>query len=298
MTDPAPDRTAGRPTIELTGVSKRYGGRTAVASLDLTITEGVTGLLGPNGAGKSTLLRMAGTAIAPTEGSIRIEGLNPADPDERHRIRTRLGYQPQEPGFYNSFTAFDFVDYVAVLKELGGREARRDEVRRVLDKVGLTDRMHTKLRRLSGGMRQRVALAQALLGQPSVLLLDEPTAGLDPEQRLRFRQLATEVADGGTVLLSTHLTEDVVALCPRVIVLHEGALRFDGSPESLAQQAEGRVWESERADPAADVSWLTGSGRHRNLGDPPPAAELVPPSIDDAYLLLVGAAAAHAPQAA
>jgi len=297
--------TIERPTIELTGVTKEYPAalrrtqaRTALDRIDLTVGEGVTGLLGPNGAGKTTLLRIVGTALAPTSGSVRVGGLDPADPEERHRIRQRLGYQPQEPGFYPSFTAFDFVDYVAVLKEIGDRSARRDEVRRVLQKVGLSDRMHTKIRKLSGGMRQRVALAQALLGRPSVLLLDEPTSGLDPEQRLRFRQLASEAADGGTVLLSTHLTEDVTALCPRVVVMHEGAIRFDGSPDALAQQAAGRVWESAAPDPAAAVSWSTGAGRSRNLGDPPDGADLVEPSVDDAYLLLVGAGTPAVDQAA
>jgi len=284
-------------TIELRGVAKHYGGRTALEPLDLSIGTGVTGLLGPNGAGKSTLLRIAGTALAPSDGTVLVEGLDPADPDERHRIRRRLGYQPQEPRFYSSFTAFEFVDYVAVLKEIKGKDVRRDEVRRVLEQVGLADRMHTKIRKLSGGMRQRVALAQALLGRPSVLLLDEPTAGLDPEQRLRFRSIASQAAEDGTVLLSTHLTEDVVALCPRVVVLHEGTIRFDGTPDDLAAQATGRVWASDRPDPTAVVSWTTGAGRHRNLGEAPDGADLLEPRLDDAYLLLVGASGRTIPGA-
>src|SRR5262249_24738223 len=150
--------------------------------------------------------------------------------DGRLAIRRRLGYLPQEPGFHGSFTAFEFVDYVAILKEMVDRRPRHAEARRELALVGLERDAHRKIKKRSGSMRRRLALAVAVLGEPDLLVLDEPTVGLDPEQRLRFRALVSEHAEGRSVLLSTHQTEDVGALCARVVVLAEGRIRFDGTP--------------------------------------------------------------------
>jgi ABC-2 type transport system ATP-binding protein len=194
---------------------------------------------------------------------------------------------PQEPGYYRGFSAFHFVDYVAILKEMTDRRRRHDEVRRVLESVGLTDVMHTRIRALSGGMRRRVGIAQALLGDPDLLVLDEPTAGLDPEQRLRFRELLTERADR-TTLLSTHQTDDVAALCHRVVVIGSGAVVFDGSPPELAALAAGRTWTAPDRDAHARLAWVTSEGRVRHIGDPPPGADLVDPTVEDGYLLLLG----------
>ena len=277
------------PTVQLRALTRSFGWKEVVSSVDLDIAPGVTGLLGPNGAGKTTLLRMLATVLGPDAGSIRLLGLDPASPDERTAIRRRLGYLPQESGLHRSFTAFEFVDYVAILKEMTDRRARHAEVRRVLDLVGLADQAGTKIRKLSGGMRQRVGLAQALLGDPDLLLLDEPTVGLDPEQRLRFRELISAFAESRTVVLSTHQTEDVAALCNRVVVMVEGAVRFQGTPGELADTAQGHVWESDAPHPDARLSLRTGHGRHRHVGDwPPPDVELVPPTIEEAYLLLTG----------
>jgi ABC-2 type transport system ATP-binding protein len=281
-------------TVELAAVAKRYGGTRALDGIDLTAGPGITGLLGPNGAGKTTLLRIAATVLAPDAGRVRLLGLDPARADERVEIRRRLGYLPQEPGYHRGFTAFEFVDYIAILKELTGRRARHAEVRRVLAEVGLDAVARRKIRALSGGMRRRVALAQALLGRPDLLVLDEPTAGLDPEQRLRFRELISAAAQDHTVLLSTHQTEDVAALCRRVVVLHRGAVRFDGTTRALAELARGKVWLADARAPRARLSWRTGDGRHRNIGDAPPDAELVEPTVEDAYLLLVGEQASEA----
>ena len=159
----------------------------------------------------------------------------------------------------------------------------------MLDVVDLGKESGRRIRKLSGGMRRRVALAAALIGDPALLVLDEPTVGLDPEQRLRFRDLLSRAGEGRTTLLSTHQTEDVTAMCAEVVVLHEGAVRFQGTPQSLAALADGRVWLAADRDPAARLAWRTGDGQHRNLGDPPPGAPTLPPTLEDGYLLLVGA---------
>jgi ABC-2 type transport system ATP-binding protein len=276
--------------VSTRSLTKTYRGAPALAGVDLDLGVGITGLLGPNGAGKTTMLRIVATALAPTAGEVRILGLDPGSPSERTEIRRRLGYVPQELGLYDNFSAFDFVDYVAILKEHTDRRARHDEVRRVLDDVDLGDVRAKKIRRLSGGMKRRVTLAQALLGDPRLLVLDEPTVGLDPEQRLRFRQVISHQAEDRCVVLSTHMTEDVEALCDRVIVLDHGQVAFDGTPLALARLAEGRVWIADRPDPAAIVSWRSGDGRHRMVGDPPTGAELLPSTVQDGYLVLNGLA--------
>ena len=256
--------------------------------MDLTLAPGITGLLGPNGAGKTTMLRILATALAADAGTVRILGEDPTAPDGRVAVRRRLGYVPQETGFPRGFTAFAFVDYIAILKEWSEPAARDTEVRRVVDLVGLTDVATKRVGSLSGGQRRRVVLAQALLGRPDLLVLDEPTAGLDPAQRGRLRDVLGRAGESATVLISTHQTEDVAALCERVVVLDGGRILFDGAVSDLVAQAAGRVWMAAERDPAAQYSWRTGSGRVRNVGDPPPAAEVIEPALEDAYLLLVG----------
>ena len=275
--------------IEIVGVEKRFLRTRALRGVSMEIGPGITGLLGPNGAGKTTLLRILATVLAPDAGRLRLLGRDPARAEERLAIRRRLGYMPQEPGFHRHFTAFEFVDYVAILKEMTVRRARHDEVRRVLELVGLEDGMGRKLRALSGGTRRRVALAQALLGDPELVVLDEPMAGLDPEQRLRFREMVSALAERHTVVLSTHQTEDVAALCERVVVMTEGVIFFAGTPTELAALARGAVWLADERDSAAHLSWRTGEGRHRNIGPAPELAELVEPTLEDGYLMLLGA---------
>jgi len=276
------------PTIEIIGIEKSFGRTRALQGVTFDAGTGITGLLGPNGAGKTTLLRMLATVLAPDGGELRVLGRDPGSSEQRLAIRRRLGYMPQEPGFHRNFTAFEFVDYIAILKEMTDRRARHDDVRRVLSTVGLGDVMKKKIKALSGGMRRRVALAQALLGDPELLVLDEPTAGLDPEQRLRFREIVSSIAERQTVILSTHQTEDVAALCERVVVIDEGRVLFDGTPRDFAETARGSVWIAEQRDPRARLSWRTGEGRHRHIGDAPAGAEMVEPTIEDAYLLLCG----------
>jgi len=277
------------PTVIADGIGKRFGPKVALADVGIELGQGVTGLLGPNGAGKTTLLRILATVLAADRGTLDVLGHDPTTGDGRLAVRRRLGYLPQEPGFHRSFTAFEFVDYVAILKEWGDRRARHDEVRRVLSLVGLDAVMGTPIKKLSGGMRRRVAIAQAILGDPDLLVFDEPTAGLDPEQRLRFRELLSAIAERATVLLSTHQTDDVAALCNHVVVLLGGEVRFRGTPPDLAALADGRVWIDAQRDPSAQLAWITGEGMVRHIGTPPAGAHLVAPTVEDGYLTLSGA---------
>jgi len=274
--------------VSVENIRKRFARTQALDGVTLRLGDGVTGLLGPNGAGKTTMLRILATVLAPDDGRVRMLGLDPADPRERTELRRQLGYLPQDPGFQRGFSVFAFVDYMAILKEITGTRRRHEEVRRVIEAVDLTSVSGKRVRALSGGMRRRVALAAALLGDPAVLVLDEPTAGLDPEQRLRFRELVSQAGEGRAVLLSTHQTEDVAALCRDVVVLNEGRVLFQGTPTQLAEHAQGRVWFAGERDPRAQIAWRTGEGLHRNLGAAPDGVETVAPTLEDGYLLLLG----------
>ncbi len=277
-------------TARIHDLRKSFGRTRALDGLNLDLAPGVTGLLGPNGAGKTTLLRILATVLAPDGGTVRVLGRDPAIASERTEIRRRLGYLPQEVGAYPGFSVREFVDYIAVLKEHTDRGLRRREVDRVLELVDLTGKAYDKTRTLSGGMRRRLGLATAFLGDPELLVLDEPAVGLDPQQRLRFRELVS--ADPGRcVLLSTHQTEDVAALCREVVVVDAGKVLFSGSPAALAASASGRVWRSNQREPGADLAWVTGDGSTRQIGYPPAGADLVEPTVEDAYLVLVGARA-------
>jgi ABC-2 type transport system ATP-binding protein len=278
-------------TVRVSGVQQRYGSVRALDGVDFELEHGISGILGPNGAGKTTLLRCLSTVLAPDVGKIEVLGFDPDRPSERTEIRRRLGYMPQEPGFYQSFTCFDFLDYLAILKEHVDSNSRHEEVRRVILQSGLEEKSKTKIRKLSGGMRRRLALAQALIGSPPLLVLDEPTAGLDPEQRFRFRELISDLAVERTVLISTHQTEDVAAICDRVLVMDAGQIRFDGTPRELAGLAAGKVWLAPERPTGARIFWRTAEGNYRGVGEPPSGSTAIEPAIEDGYLLLVGAAA-------
>jgi ABC-2 type transport system ATP-binding protein len=290
MTDPTP-------AVVVEGLRKQFRSTVALDDIDAALAPGVNGLLGPNGAGKTTMLRILATVLPADAGRLEVLGVDPTTPDGRLHVRRNLGYLPQEPGYHRNFTAFEFVDYVAILKEWADRRPRHDEVRRVLALVGLDDAMHKRMGQLSGGMRRRVGIAQALVGRPDLLVLDEPTAGLDPEQRLRFRELLGTEAASSTVLLSTHQTDDVAALCQHVIVLLDGRVRFTGPPAALAALAADRVWLAGARDARADLAWITGEGRVRHIGEPPSGAQLVEPTVEDGYLVLAGHTAAPVSEA-
>lgn len=271
-------------TVTVTGISKTFRKLPALDNVSFGLTRGITGLLGPNGAGKTTLLRIMATILLPDQGDIRLLGRRILELDQRKEVRRRLGYLPQELEYPRGFTTFGFVDYMAILKEWDDQVTRHEEVRRVLDVVQMTDLSTMKIRALSGGMRRRLAIAQALLGAPELLLLDEPTAGLDPEQRVNLRSVLSQI--DGTILISTHQTQDVEALCDRVIVLDRGRIRFDGPVLDLVATAEGSVWMADRPDPRALAHWRTGNGRYRHVGRDHQGSELVTPTLEDAYLLI------------
>ncbi|MGW2512092.1 ABC transporter ATP-binding protein [Streptomyces scopuliridis] len=220
--------------IQATGLKVRVGGkRMAVDGLDLSLGTGIHGLLGPNGAGKTTLIRTLATVMRPTEGTLKLLGESAGAMGEHRALRRRIGYLPQDFGYYKRFTVREFVEYMAWLKEVPKAQIPA-AVQRAVERVGLADRADKRMRTLSGGMVRRAGIAQAIVNDPTILLLDEPTAGLDPAQRLRFRQLLRELGTDTCVLVSTHLVEDVAAACTDVVLLAEGRLVFRGTPGELA----------------------------------------------------------------
>jgi ABC-type multidrug transport system ATPase subunit len=224
--------------VELTDLTRRFGRTQAVAGVSLQSGPGVFGLLGPNGAGKTSLLRMMATVLPPTSGQMRLLGRDPSDYGPRREIRRRLGYLPQNLGYYPGFTVADFVEYFALLKDMPSGQVPR-AVAVAIERVGLADKARTKLKALSGGMLRRAGIAQAIVNEPDLLLLDEPTAGLDPEQRMAFRALLRDMGQRATVVVSTHLVEDVGAACTEVALMDRGMVVFRGTPDELTARGEG-----------------------------------------------------------
>jgi len=282
--------------LVLESLGKRYPGRGwALSEFTLTLEPGVTGLLGPNGAGKSTLMRILATVTRPSAGRVLWNGRDLArDPDT---LRETLGYLPQDFGVYPQLSALEFMDYIAAAKGLEPRAARRRTLE-LLALVHLSEAAHRPLGGFSGGMRQRVGIAQALLNDPRVLIVDEPTAGLDPEERVRFRNLLGELSGDRIVLLSTHIVSDVEATATRIVVMGMGRLIADASPEALLEQVRGSVWELETDAGELDAlraRHLVGATLRRGprvlvriVSEAMPAAAARPaePSLEDAYLRL------------
>jgi ABC-type multidrug transport system ATPase subunit len=227
--------------LELKDVSHVYAnGTRALDGVTLSIPRGIYGLLGPNGAGKSTLMRTIATLQAPTQGSIRFGEIDVvAEPD---RLRRTLGYLPQEFGVYPRVSAEDMLDHMAVLKGIASRAERKTTVDTLLNQVNLWHVRRKSLSGFSGGMRQRFGIAQALIGNPELIIVDEPTAGLDPEERNRFLNLLSEISENVVVILSTHIVADVADLCPRMAVLADGRIQLEGVPRDLTQRTRGRIW--------------------------------------------------------
>lgn len=231
MSDPVP-------RINTADVGVSYGSRVALSKMDLDLAAGVHGLLGPNGAGKTTLMRVLATVLAPRNGSVEILGFNALDRTDRKHIRAQLGYLPQAFGYYPRFTVQEFVEYFAWLKQVP-KSAVPTAVTAALELVGLTERAGSTMKSLSGGMLRRAGVAQALVNNPKILLLDEPTAGLDPEQRMDFRALLRAIGKDNCVVVSTHLVEDVATACTSVRLMDAGAMVYSGTSQDLIEEGAG-----------------------------------------------------------
>ena len=277
-----------------------YGnGTRALDDVSLTIPKGMFGLLGPNGAGKSTLMRSVAPLHTPNSGSIRFGDIDVIkDPEQLRRV---LGYLPQDFGVYPRVSAYDMLDHMAVLKGISNGRDRKQTVEALLNQVNLWPVRGKALAGFSGGMRQRFGIAQALIGNPELIIVDEPTAGLDPEERNRFLNLLAEVGENVVIILSTHIVEDVTDLCPRMAVLAGGKIQLEGAPVELTHALEGRVWRKaiDKADLAAQqasrnvISTRLFAGRtvihvlsDTNPGD---GFEPAPGGLEDVYLATVNA---------
>ena len=227
--------------LELDDVSHVYpNGTRALDHVSLSVPRGMYGLLGPNGAGKSTLMRTVATLQTPTEGSIRFGEIDViAEPEQ---LRRRLGYLPQDFGVYPRVSAYEMLDHLAVLKGIASAADRKETVETLLQQTNLWSVRKKALAGYSGGMRQRFGIAQALIGNPELIIVDEPTAGLDPEERNRFLNLLAEIGENVVVILSTHIVEDVSDLCPRMAVIADGRIELEGAPLDLIRATRGRIW--------------------------------------------------------
>lgn len=282
--------------LEIRHVTKRYRDKMAAADVSLTLTAGVWGLLGANGAGKTTLMRMLAGILRPTEGQILCDGVEIGALGAAYR--EKLGYLPQEFGFYPEFTVQDYLEYMAALKGLPRAEAAR-QIDALLERVSLAEVRRKKIVKLSGGMKRRVGIAQALLNDPEILILDEPTAGLDPGERVRFRNLLSEFAQDRIVLISTHIVSDVEYIAAENAVMKDGKIIAVDTTEGLVQQIEGKVWQG--SAPAGELPrWehclqvvnlrneTDGTVALRYLAEAPQLPGSIParPKLEDLYLWL------------
>jgi ABC-2 type transport system ATP-binding protein len=281
--------------ISIRHLHKTYRGDVhALRDLNLDIAgTGMFGLLGVNGAGKTTLMRILAGLLTPTSGSVRVFDNDMAAAQGRQAVKSLLGYLPQELGLYPDLTAREFLDYLAILKGVTDRAERERQVNETLQTTRLAGDADRRLKTYSGGMKQRVGIAQALLGNPRLLIVDEPTAGLDPEERVRFRNLLAGVAQRCTVILSTHIVEDIDQSCNDMAVLYRGSMLFRGSPADLIDRVRGKVWTI-LDDPTDDLivvstHQLPHTIQYRVLGEPAPrySASSVEPRLEDAYLWLM-----------
>jgi ABC-type multidrug transport system ATPase subunit len=281
------------------GVGKLYKGKVwGLRGFSLTLGRGVLGLLGPNGAGKSTLMRILATVTRATEGRVIWDGADVAkSPD---KVRSVLGYLPQDFGVYPNLNAVEFLEYLAAVKRIDASAARK-RITELLELVNLTDAARRPLGGFSGGMRQRVGIAQALLNDPQLLIVDEPTAGLDPEERVRFRNLLSELSGERIVILSTHIVSDVEAVATDIALIDHGGLVVHSAPEALLQSVDRRVWEIVIPSPELGElrkNYLVSNTAHRSDGvharvvadrAPAASARTVEPTLEDAYLSALAA---------
>lgn len=291
--------------IEIRKLTKKYGAQTAVDRIELRLDRGIYALLGPNGAGKTTFLNMLMGAISPDGGEMLFDGASLAK--DRRAFNARVGYLPQAPLFYKEFSGREFLDYVCVLKTVPKRE-RGEAIERALREVNLSGAAEKRIGAYSGGMRQRLGIAQALLGDPEILVFDEPTAGLDPIERIRFRNTISRMSAEKTVLIATHIVPDVESIAQTVILMKDGVILDEASPEALIEKVDGKVWQTSAAIDGADryldtyrISNIQLTGRRytlRIVSDerPDERAESVPPRLEEAYIYLTGGNRDDAPE--
>jgi ABC-type multidrug transport system ATPase subunit len=285
--------------LDIKGLCKTYpNGVAALAGIDLELSNGMFGLLGPNGAGKSTLMRTLATLQSPNEGTIHFNGTDIlAKPNA---IRKVLGYLPQEFGVYPKVSAQRLLDHLALLKGVIDQHERREQVASLLEQTNLYAERKRAVHTFSGGMRQRFGIAQALLGQPRLVIVDEPTAGLDPQERYRFLNLLSEIGEDIIVILSTHLVEDVRELCPRMAIMADGAIIAQGNPQDLCAALEGKIWQKTIAKSSLSnyqqqldvisTRLLAGQTVVQVLADtrPEEGFSLVPPDLESVYFTALG----------
>ena len=285
--------------IQISGLTKTYrrGAQPALDGIDLEIRHGTFGLLGPNGAGKTTLIRILATQIMPTVGEVRVDGWDLQH--SRAEVRSRLGYLPQRFGAYPRLTAWEFLDYVGRLSGLHSAAGRRERVAQTLHDVGLFDARDRRTGTFSGGMMRRLGVAQAILAEPEFLIVDEPTVGLDPEERIRFRGILARLGRDRAILISTHIVGDISSSCEDLAVLDAGRIVFHGPPEELVARAQGKAWQIQVDDTGFEavssrfyVVGVAVDGDHMDLrivgdAEPPRGASPVDPNLEDAYVYFV-----------
>lgn len=282
--------------IEINNLTKKYRNNTALNNISLEIEEGMFGLLGPNGAGKTTLMRILTTLIKKSQGNIKINNI---DIEDKSSIRSIIGYLPQEFSIYPAMSVFEAMDYLALLSGMDNKRLRRERIDYLLDKVNLYNHKKTKVKALSGGMKRRLGIAQAIVHDPKIVIVDEPTAGLDPEERIRFRNLLRDFSEGRIVILSTHIVEDVEFTCENLAILNKGKILYKGSVKELLESAKGYVWsaniERDELDAIREsypvISTVSeGSTIKLKLiskNNPIKNAVSVMPSIEDAYMKIM-----------
>jgi ABC-type multidrug transport system ATPase subunit len=291
--------------IEINHLTKIYRGNVqALNDLSLVIPHGMFGLLGPNGAGKTTLMRILAGILYPTSGTVQVGQYNGANEQGRTVIKQFLGYLPQELGMYPDLSVYEFLDYVGLLKGLKDRRQRGSQVEQLLETVGLSNVARRKIKMFSGGMKRRLGIAQALINDPQLLIVDEPTAGLDPEERIRFRNLLSDLGGNRTVLLSTHIIEDIAHTCQHIAVMKSGQVIFQGTVAQMLEATHDKVWLLTTHGPQPEGNFtivsvlnMGANVQYRVVGELSPRVEAVPtePGLEDGYVWLMHA---HQPQQA
>ena len=281
--------------IVINNLSKHYGKKAALQNVSVTIQSGMYGLLGRNGAGKTSLMRILATLSVPSDGEISMNGISIK---ETAKIREIIGYLPQDFSFYRNMSVYGAMDYLGLLSNIPDK-MRKERISALLEQVNLKESMRTKVKNLSGGMKRRLGIAQALLHNPQILIVDEPTAGLDPEERIRFRNLLSEFAEDRIVILSTHISSDIEASCENIGVLDNGRMIWNGSIEALVKHAEGKVYlittekkQDKHIKEKYTVLNIAASGsdmQYRVLSDTPPEEKYIlqAPTLEDGYMYLL-----------